>query len=45
MIGLKADEIKKKIKEEVLKGNVVIIHPAASKKFKGGKVAAIDYPR
>ena len=38
-------EIIDEIKKEVMKGKVVIIHPEASKKFKGGKVATIDYPR
>ena len=42
---MKVNEIKKKIKEELEKGNIVIIHPAASRKFKGPKVKTIDYPR
>jgi len=39
------EELVKRISEEVRKGRVVIIHPAASSKFKGAKVSAIDYPR
>ena len=39
------EELVKRISEEVRKGRVVIIHPAASSKFRGAKVSTIDYPR
>ena len=42
---MKREELMKKISEEVKKGRVVVIHPAASSKFKGAKVSTIDYPR
>lgn len=38
------EDIKKKIKEEVERGNVVILHPEATKKFRGQKVKPINYP-
>ena len=39
------EEVRRKIAEEAKKGRAVIIHPEASKKFKGAKLATIDYPR
>jgi len=42
---VESEEIRSRVAEEVKKGKVVIIHPEASKKFKGGNVAAIDYPK
>jgi hypothetical protein len=39
------DKVREQIKQEVMKGRLVILHPAASKKFKGPKVSTIDYPR
>jgi len=38
-------KVRERIKEEVTKGRLVILHPVASKKFKGPKVSTIDYPR
>lgn len=42
---MKREELMKKISEEVKKGRIVVIHPTASRKFKGAKVSTIDYPR
>ena len=39
------EKIKDEIKNAIKKGKLVIIHPAASKKFKGSKVKTIDFPR
>lgn len=39
------EELKKAIREELRKGNLVVIHPQASKRVKGDKVGAIDHPR
>ena len=39
-----SDEVRKVIKEELRKGNIVILHPAATKKFRGAKVKTVDYP-
>jgi len=39
------EELKKKIKEELQKGNVVVINPKASKIISGKKVKPINYPR
>ena len=39
------EDVRQKIREEVSKGKVVVIHPEASRKFRGARIAAIDYPR
>ena len=39
------EKVREQIKDEVTRGRLVIIHPAASKKFKGPRVSTIDYPR
>ena len=39
------EEVRKTVREIVRKGNLVIIHPRASSKFKGTRVKAIDYPK
>ena len=39
------EKVREQIKNEVTRGKLVILHPAASKKFKGPKVSTINYPR
>lgn len=40
-----SEQVKEQVREAVLRGNVVIIHPAAKKKFKGQKVVTVEYPK
>jgi len=42
---ISSEELRRRIAEEVKKGRAVLIHPVATKKFKGKRVAPIDYPR
>lgn len=39
------EDVKRRVREEALKGKVVVIHPEASRKFRGARVATVDYPR
>ena len=39
------EQVKEQVKEAVLRGYLVIIHPAAKKKFKGQKVITVEYPK
>ena len=39
------EDVKRKVNEEVKKGRLVIIHPDARRKFKGARVATVNYPR
>jgi len=38
-------DLREEIRESLKRGNIVVIHPEASKKFRGTRVKAIDYPR
>jgi len=37
--------VNEQVREAVLRGNVVIIHPASKKKFRGQKVVTVEYPK
>ena len=38
-------DLREEIRESLKKGNIVVIHPEASRKFRGTRVKTIDYPR
>ena len=38
-------DLREEIRESLKRGNIVIIHPEASKKFRGTRVKTVDYPR
>lgn len=39
------EQVNEQVREAVLRGNVVIIHPASKKKFRGQKVVTVEYPK
>ena len=45
MVKQLPEEVRKIVMEEVRKGNLVVIHPAAKGRFRGARVKAVDYPK
>ena len=39
------EDVRKRVEEAVKQGKLVIVHPRASKIFKGDRVEVIDYPK